>query len=386
MSDIKHKLQYLDEIYENLTALGRRDKTEGQRASVFLARHKLTEKIVVKKYVDADRVAVYEKLSQIDDAHLEKIYEYASYEKQGIILMEYISGVTLHELIQEKGKFTEEEVQHMAVELCEVLQKVHTDGIVHRDITPKNIMISNDGVLKLIDFGIAREIKEEKSQDTTILGTPGYAAPEQFGFLQTDGRTDIYALGVLLNVLLTGALPSEKTYDGSLGKIVQRCIEIDVRQRYQSVADLLEDLSERNLRQGEAHNNKEKHNTEGITDVTKETYISKWLPGFRTGVVWKGVVAVIGYFLMVMFTVTFVMDCAGSWYTALLETIACLMYLWIPFMIVTNIGYWDRKWIFAKMPHGVMITIRIMLALVFFYNGSMLEQYVKYDILGMIKN
>ena len=361
MSNLQHKMQYLDEIYENLTALGQQEENEEKKPSVFLARHKLTGHIVVKKYVEADRIAVYKKLSQIEDAHLEKIVEYAAYEEQGIVLMEYISGATLQELLQEKKTFSEKEVRDMAVELCSVLQKVHEAGIVHRDITPKNIMISNDGVLKLIDFGIAREKKEEKAQDTEILGTPGYAAPEQHGFIQTDKRSDIYAVGVLMNVALTGALPREKLYEGSsFRKIIQRCIEMDAVNRYQSVEELLADL----YKSGQ------------------EYYVSKWLLGFRTGIVWKNVAAVIGYFLMILLTVISIQKCAQSLYTVLLETVAVFLYIWVPFMLITNIGYWDRKWFFAKMPRVVMIVIRIILVLVTFYNGVILDFYVWSDILG----
>ena len=316
---------------------------------------------MLKKYVEPERITVYKKLSQIEDTHLEKIYEYASYEEQGIVLMEYISGATLQELLQEKKTFSEKEVRDMAVELCLVLQKVHETGIVHRDITPKNIMISNDGVLKLIDFGIAREKKEEKTQDTEVLGTPGYAAPEQHGFIQTDKRSDIYAVGVLMNETWTGALPREKLYEGSFfKKMIQRCIEMDAENRYQSVEELLADL----YKSGQ------------------EYYVSKWLPGFRTGIVWKNVAAVIGYFLMILLTVISIQKCAQSLYTVLLEAVAVFLYIWVPFMLITNIGYWDRKWVFAKMPRMVMIVIRIILVQVTFYNGVILDFYVWSDILG----
>lgn len=386
MSSSQYKMQYLDEVYENLTALGRQKEADEKEASVFLSRHKSTGKIVAKKYVDADRVAVYEKLSRIEDIHLERVYEYAVYGKQGLILMDYISGMTLQELMEEGKTFSEKEVFHMAVELCTTLQKVHRAGIVHRDINPENIMISNDGVLKLIDFGIAREKKKEQAKDTAILGTPGYAAPEQFGFSQTDGRADIYAVGVLLNVLLTGSLPGEKLYDGfPFNGIIKHCIEIDAKQRFQSVGELLEDLYGKGKEYCETADSIEKRNWKSNAVTVKGTYVSKWLPGFRTGFVWKNVVAVIGYFLMILVTAISIEDCTQSWYAIILETAAIFLYLWGPFLLVANIAYWDRKWIFAKMPRVVMIIVRIILALVFFYNGIMLESYVRYELLGMVR-
>ncbi|MCM1253692.1 MAG: serine/threonine protein kinase [Clostridium sp.] len=364
MDNKQHKKQYLDEIYENLAPLGMQEERKDKETSVFLARHKLTGKIAVKKYVEADKIAVYEKLQQIDDIHLEKVYDYAADGKQGIVLVEYISGTSLEELMQEKGTFSVQEAVLLIEALVKTLLKVHAEGIVHRDINPNNIMISGDGVLKLVDFGIARQTKEKKTQDTEILGTPGYAAPEQFGFLQTDKRADIYAVGVLLNVLLTGCLPTEKIYDGfPFVKIIRRCMEIDVKQRYQSDEELLKDLP------GEE----------------KELYARTWIPGFRTGVVWKKVTAVVGYFLMFLLTFIMLESAKQSWHTILLELAAVILYLWIPFLLAVDIGYWERRWIFAKQPRVVMIAVRIILILISFYNGVMLDAYIGYNFLGKIQ-
>lgn len=380
-----YTMQYLDEIYDNLTALGQKDN-KGELSSTFLVRHKMSGKIAVKKYVDADRIAIYEKLSQIENSHLEKIYEYAADKKQGIVIMEYISGMSLQELIQDKKIFSEEEAFQIIADLCKTLQKVHEAGIVHRDINPNNIMISGDGVLKLVDFGIAREKKEDKEKDTTILGTFGYAAPEQFGFLQTDRRTDIYAVGVLLNVLLTGCLPGEQIYDAfPFRGIIQRCIEIDVKQRYQSDAELLEDLSEKGKEYCGTYSRMEKINLKSNPDNMKKAYVSKWIPGFRTGAVWKNIVAVIGYFLMIILTVSLVNECAARWDTALLEAVAIILNIWMPSLLAANIGYWDRRWILGKLDRRVAILIRILICITIFYNGVLLDDYVRYDLLGMVR-
>lgn len=367
MENTRYTMQYLDEIYVNLTALGQKEK-RGEKAFTFLTRHKLTGKIAVKKYVDADKIAVYEKLRQIEDSHLEKIYDYAADESRGIVITEYISGMSLQEVMQGKKIFPEEEALHLIKELCKVLQKVHAAGIVHRDVNPNNIMISGDGVLKLIDFGIAREKKAGQEKDTVILGTPGYAAPEQFGFMQTDGRTDIYAVGVLLNELLTGCLPGKQIYDRfPLGGIIRRCTEIDVRQRYQDDEELLEDLYEK----GKEHHEK--------------TYVSKWLPGFRTGVVWKNIVAVIGYFLMIFYSIFSIWECLSRWDAVLLEILALILYVWMTVLLAADIAYWDRRWIFGEMHRAVTITIKIIFCFVTFYSGMMLELFVRYDLLGMVR-
>ena len=151
----------------------------------------------------------------------------------------------------------QEKVIDWARQLCNVLGYLHTQDppIIHRDIKPSNIMLTPDGEIKLIDFGIAREFKDQKVADTTWLGTNGYAAPEQFGGKgQTDARTDIYCLGATLYHLVTGCNPSEPPYEKKpiriinpnlsegLERIILKCTREDPNERYQSVAELLYDL------------------------------------------------------------------------------------------------------------------------------------------------
>lgn len=356
------KVQYLDETYENLTALGTdADNVQKSKAAVYLVRNRQTGKIYVKKYIDRQLIAVYEKLKTIEDCHLEKIYDCAADEKMGIVILEYISGRTLQEYMEEKGKVSEQEAGNIIEELLKVLKKVHGVGIVHRDINPNNIMLSNDGVLKLIDFNIARQKKAEQSKDTTILGTVGYAAPEQFGFTQTDERTDIYAVGILWNVLLTGCLPTDEKYAVSpVKELIQRCTEIDGRLRFENAEELLKAMKK------------------------KENFrIFSWLPGFRTGMVWKKVVATIGYTLMILYSVISIKECAGSLQTCVLEIIAVLLYIWSATLVAANIGKWDRRLFFKKVPKPVMVVIRVLLWVFLFYYGVLLENYVRYDLMGI---
>lgn len=232
-----YKMKYLDEIYENLTPLGKKENL------IFLVRNRQSGKIAVKKYVDNPAIPIYEKLSKIKDKHLGKIYDYAYGKEKGLVILEYINGTTLEEYIEKNGPVSEKTACGIVCDLLETLGKIHAAGVVHRDITPANIMLSGDGVLKVIDFGIAREPKKYKNRDTQILGTAGYAAPEQFGFGQTDQRTDIYAVGVLFNELLTGYIPMEYSYKKkSLREIIGKCTEVDAKQRFQSVEKLSDAL------------------------------------------------------------------------------------------------------------------------------------------------
>lgn len=186
--------------------------------------------------------------------------------ERGIVLTEYISGMTLHAYMERNGRMEEKAAIDTIRELLLALEKVHRLGIVHRDINPDNIMISNDGVLKLIDFGIARQKKQQKSHDTTILSTAGYAAPEQFEFFQTDERTDIYATGVVLNKLLTGRFPGEELYRKEpVRDIILRSTAMDAGERFRDATTMLEALGQKR------------------ENIIEKKFTVFWLPGFRTG-------------------------------------------------------------------------------------------------------
>lgn len=118
---------------------------------------------------------------------------------------------------------------------------LHSLGAVHRDIKPENVIIRGDQAV-LIDFDAARIVKNRSDADTQVLGTTGYAAPEQYGISQTDGRADLYAMGILLNIMLTGKHPSKKLAGGRLGRIVQKCTMINPEKRYKNVLHLMESL------------------------------------------------------------------------------------------------------------------------------------------------
>lgn len=112
---------------------------------------------------------------------------------------------------------------------------------MHRDIKPENVIVRGSKAV-LIAFDASRIFKSESSADTQILGTTGYAAPEQYGIAQTDQRADIYSVGVPLNIMLTGKHPSRELASGKLGHIVQKCTMVNPEKRYQNVLYLMEAL------------------------------------------------------------------------------------------------------------------------------------------------
>ena len=168
--------------------------------------------------------------------------------------MDYIEGEPLSKVLQNYGAQPQEVVLEWAESLCGVLEYLHSQNppIIYRDMKPANVMLQPNGNVKLIDFGIAREYKEQNLEDTVSLGTKGYAAPEQFGGRgQTDGRTDIYCLGVTLYHLLTGQNPCDPPYElypirhwnpnlsAGLENIILKCTQLNPEDRYESCAELL---------------------------------------------------------------------------------------------------------------------------------------------------
>ena len=149
-------------------------------------------------------------------------------------------GDTLGFLLQ-GALFSPAETRKIVTQVCRGLWVLHSLGAVHRDIKPENIILRGKDAV-LIDFDAARIHKPEAESDTQILGTAGFAAPEQYGLSQSDVRTDIYSLGILINVMLTGQHPSQKLAQGRLGRVVERCTRVNPRHRYKNVLRLMEAL------------------------------------------------------------------------------------------------------------------------------------------------
>lgn len=183
---------------------------------------------------------VYRKLLGISCPNLPQIMEVAESGGMVAVLEEYIQGDPLAFLLA-GACLTPAEAREITLQLCNALWVLHSMGAVHRDIKPENVIVRGSEAV-LIDFDASRIFKSEISHDTQILGTTGYAAPEQYGITQTDERADIYSLGVLLNIMLTGKHPSKELANGKLGRIVQKCTMVNPKKRYKSVLYLMEAL------------------------------------------------------------------------------------------------------------------------------------------------
>lgn len=196
----------------------------------------------ILKYIQPSEREVYDKLLIVKNENIANITDIIQMGSGLFAVREYICGLPLAEYVFKFGKFSDEDIKNITAEICDGLSAVHAVGIVHRDITPSNIIIDETGKAKIIDFGISRISKPYQSKDTEILGTAGYAAPEQFGFAQTTQSADIYSIGVLINYMAEGVLPGEYLTQGKFRKIVKKCIQMDTKKRYHSVEDIKKEL------------------------------------------------------------------------------------------------------------------------------------------------
>ena len=212
---------------------------ESPRGSVRLIRHKaLGTRLILRRFQGSGEV--YRQLMGYVCGNLPQIYETAEQDGEVLVLEEFIEGDTLGFLLEE-ALFSPRETREVVLQLCRALWVLHSMAAVHRDIKPENVILrGNDTVL--IDFDAARLHKPEAEADTHILGTTGFAAPEQYGLGQSDTRTDIYSLGVLMNVMLTGQHPSKKLAEGRLGRVIERCTRVNPEKRYKDVIHLMSAL------------------------------------------------------------------------------------------------------------------------------------------------
>lgn len=231
------------DIYDNLLKSVREEydtvrlikKSERGEVSLISHRDSGTRFIFRHFYGNSE---VYRKLLGISSQNLPQIMDVGEKEGRTALLEEYIQGDTLGEILA-GGLLTTTQAKQIIRQLCSALWVLHSMGVVHRDIKPDNVIINGKEAV-LIDFDASRIYKNANQEDTQILGTTGFAAPEQYGISQSDGRADIYALGILLNIMLTGEHPSIKLAPGRMGRIVQRCTMVNPEKRYKNILHLME--------------------------------------------------------------------------------------------------------------------------------------------------
>ncbi len=191
--------------YEGLSCLA-----QGEKGEVFLLRRKSDGESVILRAAKGDAreaaAVEFEILQSLDNDRIPKALELMETEAYTYLFRQYFPGQTLAHYIRANGVMRKDELIGVTLQLCGVLAYIHAQHpqVIHRDIKPENIILDDDGQVRLVDFGIARVFRDGATSDTVAIGTRPYMAPEQFGGIQTDGRADLFSLGVVMVYLGTG--------------------------------------------------------------------------------------------------------------------------------------------------------------------------------------
>lgn len=181
----------------------------------------------------------YDLLRSLRHPQLPQPMAYLEWEGTEYLIREYVEGVSLYEQVTAQGPLSPDKVRTAALSLCQVLSYLHsqTPPVICRDVKPQNVVMDPTGRCHLIDLGAARRYRPEQQGDTVFLGTQVTAPPEQFGYQQTDQRSDLYSLGVLMRFLLTGGFDPAQQDTGphDLWRVIRRCTAFDPKNRYASV-------------------------------------------------------------------------------------------------------------------------------------------------------
>jgi len=298
--------------------------------NIYLVRHRETGKVFVKKVQEIYNPSIYAALKQYPVDGTPRIIDFCDEENRLTLIEEYISGQSLEELIQEK-RLTLMEISTITEDLCTILMRLHAfhPPIIHRDIKPSNVIITTYGRAVLLDFNAAK-VHSNANCDTVLLGTQGYAAPEQYGFGSSSPQTDIYSLGILLKEMLAVVNTQNESNIkllNHLNQIAAKCTQLTPADRFQSAGDLFVALKS-------ITNTTKKSEPASRTEVTG--YRRFLPPGFRTGTPWKMVVALLGYALAVLSAVSMQNDKLSSEMLLFEKIITGFMFL---FLILASSNY-----------------------------------------------
>ena len=319
------ELQYLDSL--------------NSKNTLFLIRQPSTGRILTGRRVTPDQKDVYARIQQQEIPHVPFVRDIIpEADGQYLVLQDYVQGISLEEILADRHFLSYPEAAHIGVQICQALEGLHTFGIIHRDVKPANIMVTEDNTAYLIDFDISRTRKDDQRSDTEILGTQGYAAPEQFGFQQTDARADIYSLGVLLNQMCTSVFPQVQLADPPLSRIIQKCTEIDPKKRYPNAASVRKALE---MAYPETK-------TEFVPPPISENKHKVGVPGFRSGNSFYILIAVLGYGIFAVFALAILSVAFRSLsdfiiaFCILAAPIGCYLFAFDLFKVRTNCKLVER--------------------------------------------
>ena len=272
----EHPEENISQRYKDISPIN-------EQHGVFLVHDELADRTRVKKILKTYNADVYERLRASGIRAIPKIYHMEEQDGVLTVIEEYIPGETIDSMLKNSGPMRAEMVRDIAIKLCDRLSELHEmdPPVIHRDIKPSNVIVTPKGDVRLLDLNAAKLENTEKAEDTVLLGTYGYAAPEQYGFGSSTIQTDIYAVGMLMNTMLLGEYSKDTVKGSILSGVIEKCVMIKPEERYSSAAELKSAL---------IHPNKRK--------------ISFIPPGFRTKNPIHMFTAVLGYAAIVSVCMT----------------------------------------------------------------------------------
>jgi len=312
---------------------------------VYLAMHTETKKIFVKKILSVYNLSVYENLYQNPIPGTPKIVLYYEEDGELTLIEEYVQGTSLEDLIKD-SKLSIADIKKYMSALCDIMGSLHSlnPPVIHRDIKPSNIIITDSLDVVLLDFNAAKYFSKDETSDTVLIGTHGYAAPEQYGFGSSSPQTDIYALGILFKEMLESINYTDKA---SLC-IIEKCTMMNPKERYSSVSELKQDLE----------------NEIYISANNKLGFARYVLPGFRTLTPWKIITAILGYVSIIYLSLAVSMVDANR-----IETIINCIFIFLIFFLIVlfTFNYLNVQKYFRMCRHNnTFVRIISILAIDFF--------------------
>ena len=329
---------------------------------VYLVQHRETGKFFIKKHLEVYSPDVYDALRERPVFGVPEVLEFCEEDGTLTLIEEYVPGTTLREIIA-SGRLTAPQAGDYMLQLCSILEQLHSHGpaIIHRDIKPSNIMVTPGGHVFLLDFNAAKlstsrtvphnssdaaeaaRYHADDTADTMLLGTHGYAAPEQYGFAKSTPQTDLFALGVVLREAVSSFSGEDHTFDA----VIAKCTQMDPAERYGSADEVRRALLQ-------AMGKK----VEKATDIGTAAQSSFHLylpPGFRTMTLWKMLIAVSVYALVIWLCLS--MESKGTYGAALwLERVFSLIIVLGSIFISCNyLGVLDRFPLYSNTNRAMRI-------------------------------
>ena len=341
------KDNYISNTYEYIAGLN-------DSSDTYIVINKLDKRKYILKQLKRFDENIYVTLKNMNINGVPQIYEIYHLNLDGdnsygedslVIIEEYINGVTLTSYL-EKNDMTEEKLVSIIIKLTDILEKLHNlnPPVIHRDIKPDNIIISDIGKTYLIDFNISRNYTGVKSKDTVIMGTAGFAAPEQFGFSESDVRTDIYGLGATIKY----AVDRCEIKSDRLMELVDKSTKISPDDRFQNVDELRGFINKASFL------NKDK-------DLYKKSYA---LPGFRSKNPLHMLVAVFIYAFLLYCSITYKYDNYISDNKAFelnANRIGFSLALFIAFLFSCNYLNWQNKIKWLEKQSGIKRIVGVII-------------------------